>query len=375
MYDVLVVGLGAMGSATAYELALRGASVIGVDAHAPPHTLGSTHGRSRIIREAYFEHPSYVPLVQRAFERWAALERESGESLYRRTGGLSIGAPESELVAGVMRSAREHRLDVELLNRREMRDRYPAFVVEHDMVGVVEQNAGMLAPEACVRACLRLAASRGAELVTDDHVVSIARQGAAFLAKTRRREIAARRIVLCAGAWNASLAAQLGIDLPLVVTRQTMHWLAARGDARLREPAQFPVTLIDHGGERMFYTMPDVGDGIKAAIHHDSTVVRLDDVDRTIRPSDTQPVVALAERFMPAVAGPVIESVVCLYTNTPDHDFIIDLPAIAPGVVLVSACSGHGFKFASAIGEAAAQLAVDEPVEADLRHFTLDRFR
>lgn len=374
MYDVLVVGLGAVGSATTYELASRGASVIGVDAFAPPHTLGSTHGKSRIIREAYFEHPSYVPLVQRAFARWAALQAASGEQLYRQTGGLSIGRPDSTLVAGVLRSAREHGLDVETLDRDAVRDRYPAFALEPDMIGVVERNAGMLAPEACIRACLGLAASSGAELVTGEGVSQIERRGGGFLATTPHRTIEARRVVLCAGAWNRDLFAMLGIEIPLVVMRQTMHWLAPVGDANVRAPAMFPVTLIDHGEDRVFYAMPDTGDGVKAAIHHEGSATAAGDVDRAIRASDTAPVTELAERFIPDVAGPIVESVVCLYTNTPDHDFAIGIPSAAPGVVVVSACSGHGFKFACAIGEAAAQLALEQPLNADLSHFDVDRF-
>jgi sarcosine oxidase len=374
MHDVLVVGLGAVGSATTYELAARGASVIGVDALVPPHALGSTHGKSRIIREAYFEHPSYVPLVQRALARWAALEAASSEVLYRQTGGLSIGTPDSGLVAGVLRSAREHGLDVETLERTEMRERYPAFALEPDMVGVVERNAGMLAPETCIRACLQLAAACGAELATGERVVDIVRRGTGFVATTPLREIEARRVVLCAGAWNQPLFAMLGIHIPLVVTRQTMHWLAPHGDVRLRAPERFPVALIDHGEERIFYAMPDTGDGVKAAIHHEGAAVNAGAVERAIRSTDTAPVVELSERFIPAVAGPIVESVVCLYTNTLDHDFAIGIPAVAPGVVVVSACSGHGFKFASAIGEAAAELALEQPVHADLSHFNVDRF-
>ena len=375
MYDVLVVGLGAVGSATTFELAARGASVIGVDAFVPPHTLGSTHGRSRIIREAYFEHPSYVPLVQRAFARWAAIEAASGEALYRQTGGLSIGQRESGLVTGVMRSAREHGLDVEMLGEDEMRGRYPAFALERGMVGVFERNAGMLAPEACIRACLRLASAGGAELATGERVVGIKRNGVGFLAMTPRREIPARRVILCAGAWNAQLFAMLGINLPLVVTRQTMHWLAPEGDASLRAPEHFPVTLVDHGDERIFYAMPDVGDGVKAAIHHEGVATMPEAVGRAVLASDTAPVVELSRRFIPGVAGAIVESAVCLYTNTPDHDFAIGVPDAAPGVVVVSACSGHGFKFASAIGEAAAQLALEREVDVDLSHFSVDRFR
>jgi sarcosine oxidase len=374
MYDVLVVGLGAVGSATTYELATRGVSVIGVDAFAPPHANGSTHGKSRIIREAYFEHPSYVPLVRRAFSKWAALEAESGEVLYRQTGGLSIGRRDSGLVAGVLRSAREHGLDVEELTRDQMQERYPAFTLEPEMVAVVERNAGMLMPEACVNACLRLAAVHGAELLTGERVIDVQRRGTSFIVSTSSREITARRVVLCAGAWNPLFFAMLGINVPLVVTRQTMHWLAPMGDEALRAPDRFPVTLIDHGDDRIFYTMPDTGDGVKAAIHHEGAITQPGEVNRGIQLADTAPVVELCHRFIASVAGPIVESVVCLYSNTPDQDFAIGIPASVPGVVVVSACSGHGFKFASAIGEAAAQLALDQPLDMDLSHFAIDRF-
>lgn len=374
MHDVIVVGLGAVGSATTCELAVRGVNVLGVDAFAPPHTLGSTHGKSRIIREAYFEHPSYVPLVQRAFARWSALEKLSGTALYRQTGGLSIGAQESALVAGVLRSAREHGLDIELLSRDVVRERFPAFALDTDMVGVFEHNAGMLSPEACISAYLGRAAQRGATLKTDACVVDVRRSDGSFTVSTEAADHAARRVVLCAGAWNPYFFEMLGINVPLVVTRQTMHWLAPHGDPSHRAPERFPVTLVDHGEDRIFYAMPDTGDGLKAAIHHEGTHTVPGAVDRTVTAADTSPVIQLAERFFPGVAGPIVDSAVCLYTTTPDHDFAIGIPRDAPGVVVVSACSGHGFKFASAIGEAAAQLALDELPDVDLSHFDVDRF-
>jgi sarcosine oxidase len=374
MYDALVVGLGAMGSAALYELASRGVSVVGVDAYDPPHSLGSTHGRSRIIREAYYEHPSYVPLVQRAYAGWARLERVSGTALFRQTGGLNIGAPDCGLVAGALESASRHGLDVELLDSEEIERRFPAFAVSKSMIGVYERTAGMLFPEACIRAYLTLAKASGAEVRTNCRVLTLARDGAAITATTGEGTITAHRVVICAGAWSRALLASLGINLPLEVARQTMHWLEPRGDASLREPQRFPIALIEHDVDRMLYTMPDTGDGVKIAIHHEGAVVAANDVDREVRLSDTEPVEALAARFIPSVAGRIRESAVCLYTNTPDHDFIIDVADGMPNVVVVSACSGHGFKFASAIGEVAAQLALGESCDVDLSHFRAGRF-
>ena len=374
MYDALVAGLGAMGSAAVYHLASRGATVIGIDALDPPHALGSTHGRSRIIREAYFEHPSYVPLVQRAYAGWAALERESGATLFLRTGGLNIGAPDCGLVVGARESATRHGLDVELLAASEIERRFPAFRVEPGMVGVFERNAGILFPEACIRAYLSRARSLGAELRTNTPVLGLERTDDSITAVTHDGPITARRLVVCAGAWTQSLLETLGIVVPLAVARQTMHWLDQTGDAAIRSPDRFPVALIEHAADRFLYTMPDTGDGVKVAIHHEGAIVSTDSVDRAIQTSDTAPVQALAARFLPGAGRRIRESVVCLYTNTPDRDFIVDALAEMPNVVLVSACSGHGFKFASVIGELAAQLCLGEECDVDISHFRANRF-
>ena len=374
MYDAIVVGLGAMGSAALYQLASRGVKVVGVDAYDPPHSLGSTHGRSRIIREAYYEHPSYVPLVQRAYAAWAHLETESGATLFRRTGGLNIGAPGCGLVAGALESAERHGLDVELLTADEIMRRFPAFSIEPGMVGVFEPTAGMLFPEACVRAYLALARARGAEVRANTRVLALSRAGNAITAITRDGTIVARRLVICVGPWTRALVETLGVTVPLEVARQTMHWLEPSGDAGVRSPERFPVALLEHAMNRMFYTMPDIGDGVKASIHHEGAIVSSDAVDRDVLTSDTAPVEALVARFIPGAAGRIRESAVCLYTNTPDRDFIIDAVAGMPNVVLVSACSGHGFKFASAIGEVAAQLTLGERCDVDLSHFRANRF-
>ena len=374
MHDALVVGLGAMGSAALYELSARGVTVVGVDAFDPPHALGSTHGRSRIIREAYYEHPSYVPLVQRAYARWAALEQRSGMSLLRQTGGLNIGAPDSGLVTGALASAARHGLNVEVITAGEIERRFPAFAVAPGMIGVFERSAGMLFPEACIGAYLGLARSLGAKVRVNTRVLGLSRSAGGIIAETDAGPIAARSVVVCAGAWARPLLASIGIEVPLAVTRQTMHWLEQSGDAGVRGPDSFPVALIEHAVDRMFYAMPDTGDGVKVAIHHEGAVVSPDAVDRAIHPSDTEPVEELSARFLPGVAGRIRESLVCLYTNTPDHDFVVDVADGMPNVVVISACSGHGFKFASAIGEVAAQLALGESSDVDLSDFRASRF-
>lgn len=374
MYDVLVVGLGAMGSAALYHLAARGCRVVGVDAHDPPHALGSTHGRSRIIREAYYEHASYVPLVRRAYANWDALERASGAKLFRRTGGLMIGATDSALVRGALRSATLHDIEVETLSAVEIAGRYPAYAPAQDMIGVYEHSAGVLFPEACVRSHLELAKSRGAEVRTSTRVTGLSRSNEFVTAWTTDGSISARRLIVAAGPWANALLEMLGARAPLVVERQTMHWFDAIGDRSTLAPEHFPIALIEHEENRIFYTIPDFGDGVKAAIHYEGSFVSPESVDRAAGPADTEPVTALLGRFVPTAAGAIRESAVCLYTNAPDLDFIIDAVDGMPNVVLVSACSGHGFKFASAVGEVAAQLALDENLDIDISHFRANRF-
>lgn len=374
MYDVLVVGLGAMGSAALYHLAHRGCRVVGVDAFRPPHTLGSTHGRTRIIREAYYEHPSYVPLVKRAYENWSALEKSTGTVLYHQTGGLMMGAPDSRLIRGTLESATMHGLAVEDLTADQVMRRFPAFHTPDGMIGVFEQRAGVLFPEACVRAHLDGARVSGADIRMDTRVLHVFQKPGSISAVTHDGTIAARRVVVAAGPWTGVLLEQLGVSVPLVVERQTMHWFDSTPYARTLAPAEFPVALIEHAPDRFFYVMPDLGDGVKAAIHHEGAMTSPDGVDRDVAAPDTDPVERLVEQFVPAAERVARESAVCLYTDTPDNDFVVDTVAGMPNVVVVSACSGHGFKFASALGEIAAQLALEQVPSVDISHFAAGRF-
>src|SRR5258708_33183861 len=223
MLDVLVIGLGAMGSAALFHVAERGASVLGLDANVPPHTLGSTHGRSRIIREAYFEHPTYVPLVRRAFHNWAALERRVGRTLYRPTGGLMVGRPDSGLVRGTLESSWRHDIAVEVLGADAMRMRFPSLQAGADMIGVLEQNAGVLDPEACVTAHLDAAWAAGGMIATDGRVTRVEAAADRVPVHTTMGSHIARRVIIAAGPWAAELPAGLGVFLPLTVGRQSMH--------------------------------------------------------------------------------------------------------------------------------------------------------
>jgi sarcosine oxidase len=366
-YDVAVVGLGAMGSQATLELASRGVRVVGLDRHRPPHTLGSTHGRTRIIREAYFEEPLYVPIVQRAYELWRGLEERSGERVLTVTGGLMLGTPDSEVVAGARASAIEHGLPYEELSAREVRERYPAYAVPDEHVAIFEPRAGFLEPEAAVEATLTLAAEAGADLRFDEPVLEL--DGDTL--RTADGSYAADRIVVSAGSWLSDLLPSLaGTFTP---ARQPLLWLEPL-EPQLFGPDRFPIFVWEWQPGWAFYGFPDVGDGFKAAVHHHGERTTPDTVDRNLRPEDEEIIRDLVRRFFPAGDGALREAAVCLYTNTPDEHFVIDTLPEDERVIVASPCSGHGFKFAPAIGEVLADLATGAPPRFDLAPFSLRRF-
>jgi sarcosine oxidase len=371
-YDVIVVGLGAMGSAAAYHLARRGARVLGLDRFAPPHAFGSSHGRSRIIREAYFEDPLYVPLVQRAYALWDALQEESGREGLVRTGGLMIGPPDGVVVSGAVRSAREHGLPHEVLDAAAVHRRVPGFRPAADMVGVWEPRAGYVVPEAAIAAHLALAARYGAALHTDEPVVGWRATSAGVEVTTSRGAYAAERLVLAAGAWMPRLLGAL--DVPLAIERNVLHWFRPAHPTSLFDPDRFPIFICEYAPGLAWYGFPDAGDGVKVALHHQGERADPDALRRTVSPEEVAAVRALLGTFMPAADGPLAESAVCMYTNTPDEHFVIDRHPAHANVVVASPCSGHGFKFASAIGEQLAGLALGEVSSLDLTRFRIARF-
>jgi sarcosine oxidase len=366
-YDVVVVGLGAMGSAAAFHLAKQGRKILGLDRFTPPHSFGSSHGQTRIIREAYFEHPMYVPLVHRAYQLWAELEQLSGHDLLRITGGLMVGRPEGVLVRGARRSAEEHGLQHELLAAAEVRARFPALQPAADMVGLWEPRAGILFPEACVGAHLARAQSHGAILRYDEPVVTWRRDGNGVRVFTDQGEYRAGQLLLTAGSWMGSLVPEL--NLPLTVERQAVYWFAPRAHAEIFTPARCPIHLWEVAPQTFFYGFPDLGNGVKLARHHAGEVSDPNRVRRDVSDAEVAAMRELVERYVPDADGALRSSEVCMYTNTPDEHFWIDRHPEVPQVLIASPCSGHGFKFSSAIGEALAELLITGKSQFDLSLF------
>jgi sarcosine oxidase len=372
-YDVAVVGLGAMGSAAAYSLAKRGAKVVAFDRLAPPHHLGSTHGHTRIIREAYYEHPLYVPLVRRSYELWAELEKESGEKLFTQTGGLWVGPEDGELVKGAVESVKQHGIAHDLLSAAEISERFPAYVARKEWVGLLEHRAGMLAPEKCVRAFHVGAIQHGAQLHTGREVTGWTTSAKGVRVTTTTGHYDAERIIVAAGAWLPGLARKMGLKIPLEIERQMSHWFAPASNDAKYTAAKTPVALFQLPGD-MFLTMGDEGHGVKCGKHHSGKPTSPEAVNRVVSDAENEASRVILEEVMPGAGGKLLDARVCLYTNTPDHHFIIDW--VEGGrALLLSPCSGHGFKFASGIGEIAAQLATEGKTAMDITPFSLSRFK
>lgn len=362
-FDVIIAGLGGMGSAAAAHVAARGKRVLGLEQFQPGHTQGSSHGRSRVIRLAYFEHPAYVPLLRRAYELWRKLERDTGRHLLQMTGGLMIGRPDSDVVSGSLRSAREHGLDHEMLDATEIHRRFPPFTPRQEIVAFYEKEAGSLFPEESNKAHLEVATKHGAELHFEEPVEDwqVLRSGAVEV-RTSRDRYECERLILSPGAWASSLFKMPW--LPLEVEPQILYWFGPAGGAALFSPECFPIYIWDVGNGVQFYGFPaDDQQRVKVAFFRSQA-------------KDEHAMRAALAPCIPALAsGTLLESVSCKYTLTPDHHFVIGQHPDYPNVVVASPCSGHGYKFASVIGEILADLATSGSTRHPIDLFGLSRFR
>jgi sarcosine oxidase len=370
---VVVLGLGGMGSAALAHCAARGLRVLGIEQFEPLHARGASHGLTRIIRQAYFEHPSYVPLLRRAYDLWDELERRCGATLRARTGGLFAGRPGSGVVAGTLASAREHGLPCEILGADELRRRYPQMRPRDDEIGVFEAVAGALFPERCVHAHLQTAISDGAEARFGVRVSGWDRRATDRVAVHLDGErIETRRLVICAGAWLGTVASDL--RLPLCVERNVQYWFTPRVAASVT-PSALPIFALEREGlPFMFYGFPDFGDGVKCAFHHSHVYGDVDTLDRSVRADEIEAAYRALRDWLPDAAGPLRAAAACTYTMTPDEHFIVGLHPEVPEVVLAGGFSGHGFKFCGVVGEMLANLVITGEPGYPIPRFAPARF-
>jgi sarcosine oxidase len=371
-YDVVVLGLGGMGSAAAAHLAARGQRVLGLERFGPAHDRGSSHGDSRVIRQSYFEDPAYVPLLLRAYELWDQLARDSGSDLIRRTGGLYFGPPSSGVVTGSLRSAREWGLAHEVLDAAEIRRRFPTFTPGDHEIGLYEEAAGFVRPEATVSAHLSLAARRGAELRFGEPAEEwTATPGDGVRVRTASASYEAGALVVAPGAWAPSVLADLGV--PLVVERQVLYWFDPAGGVAPFE--RHPVYIHQDAAGEQVYGFPAIDGpdgGAKVAFFRRGTPV--DDplrLDRDVHPDEAEYMARYLRDLMPTLPGRLLRAVPCMYTTTPDEHFVI---ARREQVTVACGFSGHGFKFVPVVGEILADLAVDGATRHPIALFDPLRF-
>ncbi|RNB79503.1 N-methyl-L-tryptophan oxidase [Brevibacillus fluminis] len=371
-HEVIILGAGSMGMAAGAFLAKQGVKVLLIDAFDPPHANGSHHGDTRMIRHAYGEGSKYVPLVLRAQELWGELERETGKRLFEKTGVLGLGASDSQFLEEEIRSAREFSLPLEVLQADEIEKRWPGIRVPESFIGAFEPASGLLYSEECIRAYREQAVTHGAKLLMNTRAQAIEYHADGVTVRTERGDYHADKLIVTAGAWTGSLLAELSI--PLQPIRKTVVWYEA--DESLYGAGRFPSYFIDLPEER-FYGFPSMqGSGLKIGSHDAGTPVDPDRVNRTFGDleSDEGSLAAVSQRFFPGVTGQLKNGQVCMITWTPDHDFIIDHHPVHKHVLIISACSAHGFKFASAIGEMAMHLTLAGKTDFDIAPFSLGRF-
>ena len=376
-FDVVVVGVGSMGAATCYQLAQRGVRVLGLEQGSLPNPHASFAGATRAIRLSYAEHPDYVPILRGAYDRWEILGAECGRQLLQLTGALYLGPPEGELVSGAKQSAEEHNLAHTLHDRTDLKKNWSQFQLPENFVGLHEDKAGYLLSEQAVAAYIEGALRGGADLRGHQTVTSWSADQSGVAVQTENEKFHAGQLVIAAGAWTGKLLTELGVRLK--VTRQVLGWVwpSAPNDFTANK---FPVWVIDgNQGAGVHYGFPITPDGsggvgLKLALHWPATEVDPDTVERDALPGDEDQIRDALRRFIPSGDGPLLSQSVCLYTNSPDGHFIVDHHPEHSRVSIACGFSGHGFKFASIMGEVLADLATEGKTDWPIGFLGLSRF-
>ena len=371
-YDAIVIGVGGMGSAAVYHLARRGLKVLGLEQYDIPNELGSSHGHSRMIRYTLQEHPSYVPLVRRAYELWHELENLARERLLVITGSVRAGPPDSRFFQGAKEACDVHDIPYEILTGTELNKRFPGYRFPEEVASVYQADGGFLIPERCIVNHVRAAEEAGAEVHSQETVLDWQPQGEGVTVRTDRDSYSAGRLVVTAGAWAAKLAPQ--VARYTAPERQVLGWFQPERPELFR-PETFPVFGI-WTEEGRYYGFPSYSvPGFKIGrAHHLQQQGDPDLMDREVHAEDEDILRQFTSRYFPLAAGPVLESKTCIFTNTPDEHFMIDVLPSLPQVSVAAGFSGHGFKFASVIGEIMADLAQHGETGHDISLFRLDRF-
>jgi sarcosine oxidase len=374
-YDVVVVGLGAMGAAAVDHLSQTGLRVLGIEQFQSPHALGSSHGETRIIRQAYFEDPRYVPLLQRAYTLWEDLERRSGEVLLHLQGGLMLGPASGELIQGTLNSVRTHHLPHSYLTGSELQQ-HDLWRVPGDYAGVYEDRAGYLLPEKCIAAQLHQAAAHGASLWQNTRVeqwepLPTDSTSGPLVLQTSQGEVRTHKLILTTGAWMPETYPRSAPEL--TVTRQSLFWFEPSAHAAALLEAM-PIFLLEMAPEAFLYGFPLRKGLFKVALHQPGEALVPEQLPhQAVSEAEVREMTGWLETYLRLPVGPCVKTQVCMYTNTSDGHFRWYNDPETPDVLALSPCSGHGFKFASVMGELAKRWACEEDLGYDLRLFQPER--
>ena len=379
-FDIIVIGVGSMGSASCYNLAKRGYKVLGLEQFDISHEFGSHAGQSRIIRKAYFEHPDYVPLLERAYKNWKALEWETGKQVYFKTGLLYAGNPNNEIIKGVEQSAGLYNIDLDQLNIAAATDQYPQFTFPEDFEILFEPEAGFIPPERSIRLYAREAEKKGATIHSNEKVVEWKDTGSGVTVTTDKTTYECNKLIITAGAWAGKMIP--GFSRKIKVTRQFVAWIKTKNDKAF-ELNNFPCWMIaDDDKHGCYYGFPLLDTkrfgepaGLKLAHHYPNDVTDPDNVNRQPTKEDVEDVKYCLDKYLPGVFDAVLSTKICLYANSPDENFIIDkLPGYEENVSIACGFSGHGFKFASVVGEILADLATEGKTGIPIKFLNATRF-
>ena len=372
-YDAIVIGVGGMGSAAVYHLARRGLQVLGLEKYSIPHEMGSSHGYSRMIRYTLQEHPSYVPLVRRSYELWHEMEETAGEELMVTTGSIRAGAPDSPFFLNAQEACDLHSIPYEILTASEVNKRFPGYRFPEEISSVYQADGGFLLPERCIVTHVQAAERAGADVHSQETVLDWEVRGDGVQVRTDRDTYTAGRLVVTAGPWAANLVPELAAYA--VPERQVMGWFQPKRP-ELYAAEAFPVFGV-FTEEGRYYGFPSHAvPGFKIGrAHHLLQKVNPDAIDREVHPEDEDILRQVVNRYFPLAAGKLLDGKTCMYTNTPDEHFMIGTLDGQPQVSVAAGFSGHGFKFASVIGEIMADLAQNGATEHDINLFRLDRFK
>jgi sarcosine oxidase len=371
-YNVIVVGLGGMGSAAAYHLAARGCRVLGLERHQPAHDKGSSHGGSRIIRQSYFEDPGYVPLLLRAYELWEKLATDSQHDVYQLTGGLFIGPPDCLTVSGSLRASRQWDLPYELLDAAEITARFPNFTPHPEDIALYDAKAGFARPELTVRAYLEIAEKAGATLQFGEPVLEWNQTPAGMQVITSRGSYTAEQLVICPGAWAPQVLGQLGV--PITVERQVMYWLDPIDGASGFE--DHPIFIHENASGTHIYGFPAIDGprgGVKVAFTRNGIACTPDTIDRVVHEREISEIRTRVAELLPTLTGKCLRAATCMYSNTPDRHFVIGRHPQCADVIMACGFSGHGFKFVPVVGEILADLAIDRATDHPIALFDPQR--